>query len=76
MVAYRSIGSIDDQPVPRRTTLAGVYLGSDGLIVLEVEETREGSAVREYAEVPLTFAGAVKLRDLLAGAIKQAGGGA
>lgn len=72
MPTYRPAApGIVDHPVPRRETLAGVLAGSDGTIVLEVEEIRFGSRAREYAEVPFTVSGAERLRDALGAAIRM-----
>lgn len=76
MTTCRSAGpGILDRPVVGRETLAGVLVGNDRTIILEVEEQRlpnRPSEPREYAEVPFTIAGATKLRDALDNAIRMA----
>ena len=67
---YAEVGSGISEHRDRRTTYAGVMVGSDGLCVLEVEEQRDDNRnVREYAEISLSLDGARKLRDLLSLAI-------
>jgi hypothetical protein len=70
---YTEVGAgITDAHSPRRTTMAGVMVGTDGLMLLEIEEDTRGHAVRNYAEVAMSLAGFRALRDLMTAAILQA----
>lgn len=71
-VTYSEAGpGIIDAHSPRRETMAGVHTGTDGLVLIEVEELKLGHAGREYAEVALSVRGARLLRDLLTAAIAR-----
>lgn len=74
MATYTAAGAgIEDKHSPFRTTLAGICTGTDGLCILEVEETNKHRApsAREYAEVALSLTGARQLRALLDTAITR-----
>lgn len=68
--AYPEAGpGIIDAHSPGRETTAGVFTGPDGLILVEIEETKLGRRVPQYAQVSMSVAGARLLRDLLSAAI-------
>ena len=73
-VTYAEAGpGIIDAHSPGRETMAGVFNGTDGLIIVEIEEAKLGHAGREYAEVAMSLKGARLLRDLLTSALTHAG---
>jgi hypothetical protein len=73
-VTYTEAGpGIIDAHSPGRETSAGVHVGTNDLIVLEIEETKLGQTAREYAEVAFSLAGATRLRNLLTLAIADIG---
>ena len=71
---YTAVGQpITDVHTAGCTTFIGIHRGSDGLLVLEVEEhLQDRPLVREYAEVFFSLDGFRRLRDLITAAIAQA----
>jgi len=69
---YTPVGlGITDVHGHKNTTLAGVFTGDNGLMLLEIEEERYGHATREYAEVAMSLTGFRALRDLMTQAINR-----
>jgi hypothetical protein len=75
MAQYTPHGAgVVDQHSSLRTTTAGVFIGDDGLMVLEIEDQHRFHTAREYAEIAMSLEGFRKLRDLMTSAIARAEG--